>query len=189
MSAITAAAAVSTQPTTEPTGSLTVNNRVLVFSYGSNMSMKQLKERVGANVILIGVVQLDGWKLAFDKVSYMVKGPDGKMMKDLNQPNGKANIVPSDGSVVTGVACMLTEAQLTALDKCEAVHLGHYKRHTVSVTLQGFTEPAIAYVATPEFTKLGYLKPTDEYLQTILTGAQESGIDTAPIVVAAENRL
>ena len=122
------------------------------FAYGSNMSAKRIRERLGWSPSRIPVI-LKGYLLAFNKQSN-----DG----------GKANIQLSEGNKVEGILYFVKERDLIILDKYEGVADKQYKRENIEVIdLLGRKIPAIAYTAInigPESL------PTPQYLNFLLEG-------------------
>ena len=167
--------------------------RYLYFAYGSNMSVSQIRERIDNSeekVIVLGRAVLQNYQLIFNKKSSL-HSVGGKQVSLLN---GKANIAKSVHSSVAGVLFSLTENQVVRMDQYEGarIHPPHYLKKVVSVEMldgqnKGVSVNAITYIASDRFTSQGYIKPTEDYLETILTGAKENGIDTDPIELAANN--
>jgi hypothetical protein len=84
------------------------------FAYGSNLSQRRLRERIGAASPL-GIARLTDYRLVCDKL-----GADG---------SAKANLSPAPGGVVLGASYRVTEAALAILDGFE----GGYDRVTLRV--------------------------------------------------------
>lgn len=131
------------------------------FAYGSNMSAVQMRSRTGS--VLAGLkAQLQGYRVEFNK-----RGRDG---------TGKANIVPDEASTVWGVVYDCGPNELEKLDRHEGVDSGNYVRKAVVVHLEnGEQVAAITYVAGERFIG-DSLRPSAEYLQTILDGAREHAL-------------
>jgi gamma-glutamylcyclotransferase len=126
------------------------------FAFGSNMLRSRLEtERVG-QVIDLGIATLEGYKIAFNKLSKK----DG---------TGKTNIISSPVSQVVGVIYNLTEEQFIKLDSIEGVG---YVRTLVSVKYNNEVVPAYTYIATDNAID-DSLKPKQEYLQHLIDGAKE----------------
>lgn len=126
---------------------------MLYFAYGSNMLRSRLEERVG-EVVDRGVAKLKEYKIKFNK-----KGKDG---------SGKTNITLQKKSEVWGVGYELTDEQINLLDGIE----DGYKRDTINVILENKKVQAEIYFALPEKID-GSLLPTIEYLDFLMSGAQE----------------
>ncbi|MDP6210809.1 MAG: gamma-glutamylcyclotransferase family protein [SAR324 cluster bacterium] len=122
------------------------------FAYGSNMSARRIRHRLGWSPPRIAVT-LQDYLLAFNKQS-----ADG----------GKANIQVSSGDEVEGILYFVKEDDLLTMDTYEGVAEQQYKRLDIEVIdLSGRPMPAVAYVALntgPES------RPTVEYLNYLLEG-------------------
>jgi len=122
------------------------------FAYGSNMSARRIRHRLGWSPSRIAVT-LQDYLLAFNKQS-----ADG----------GKANIKVSSGDEVEGILYFVKEDDLLTMDTYEGVAEQQYKRLDIEVIdLSGRHIPAVAYVALntgPES------RPTAEYLNYLLEG-------------------
>ncbi|MDG1178416.1 MAG: gamma-glutamylcyclotransferase [SAR324 cluster bacterium] len=122
------------------------------FAYGSNMSARRIRHRLGWSPPRIAVT-LQDYLLAFNKQS-----ADG----------GKANIQVSSGDKVEGILYFVKEDDLLTMDTYEGVAEQQYKRLDIEVIdLSGRPMPAVAYVALntgPES------RPTVEYLNYLLEG-------------------
>jgi len=122
------------------------------FAYGSNMSARRIRHRLGWSPSRIAVT-LQDYLLAFNKQS-----ADG----------GKANIKVSSGDEVEGILYFVKEDDLLTMDTYEGVAEQQYKRLDIEVIdLSGRAIPAVAYVALntgPE------TRPTVEYLNYLLEG-------------------
>jgi hypothetical protein len=122
------------------------------FAYGSNMSARRIRHRLGWSPSRIAVT-LQDYLLAFNKQS-----ADG----------GKANIKVSSGDEVEGILYFVKEDDLLTMDTYEGVAEQQYKRLDIEVIdLSGRHIPAVAYVALntgPE------TRPSVEYLNYLLEG-------------------
>jgi len=122
------------------------------FAYGSNMSARRIRHRLGWAPSRISVT-LQDYLLSFNKQSN-----DG----------GKANIQISPGDKVEGILYFVKEDDLLTLDGYEGVAQKQYKRQELAVMdLSGRPMRAIAYIALntgPES------RPTLEYLNYLLEG-------------------
>lgn len=132
------------------------NNVVWYFAYGSNLSKKQMNDRVGP-WRESQKATLRSWKLVFNVPSTTWGGV-------------AANIVltghPSD--VVFGAIYLITQDQLDILtNKYE-----HDPPKTVSVDAEGKNKKAEVYVFKNDKPRI---KPSDKYLQTILSGLRDHG--------------
>ena len=129
------------------------------FAYGSNMSARRIRHRLGWAPSRISVI-LQGYLLAFNKQSC-----DG----------GKANIQASPEDEVEGILYFVREEDLLTMDKYEGVAEKQYRRQDFEVVdLSGRPMPAVAYVALntgPES------RPTSEYLNYLLEGGHLLSLD------------
>jgi len=122
------------------------------FAYGSNMSARRIRHRLGWAPSRIATI-LPDYQLAFDKQSN-----DG----------GKANIQFSSGNNVEGVLYFVKEEDLVVLDEYEGVADQQYVRHELEVQDRaGHLMPAVAYVALNTGKES---RPTREYLNFLLEG-------------------
>ena len=131
------------------------------FAYGSNLSMDRKEKRTGC-IREARVAHLPGYRLAFNK-----QGENGEVY---------ANIMPADGDEVWGVIYRCNPEAMAKLDHCEGVDSGHYTREQVTaITRSGDAVPAETYIAGE-----GHLceegRPSDRYLNCILSGAKEHGL-------------
>lgn len=133
---------------------------VWYFAYGSNLLVEQMIERTGA----IGhaddpprIARLSGYRLVFQSLEE--RGP------------AFANIHRSDDEV-HGVVYRCSSAHLSILD----VYESGYERLVISVSdQQGEVLEAVAYIVNPaQPARFG--RPSDEYLDRIVTGARQHGL-------------
>ncbi|WP_333785376.1 gamma-glutamylcyclotransferase family protein [Thermocrinis sp.] len=132
---------------------------VLYFAYGSNMNLKQMRERCGDSWKKIGVGYVEGYKLVFD-------GPSSKWN------GGVANLVQDPTGRVWGVLFELESFE------CLDLHEGYpgvYDRKEVSVVVPelGQVLKAVAYVR-PKPREIR--KPSERYLNTVIEGAKENSL-------------
>ena len=132
---------------------------VYYFAYGSNMNLKQMKERCGDKWRKVGIGYVEGYELVFDGYSSLWGGPT-------------ANIVENPAERVWGVLFELEGFE--SLD----VREGYPKCYTrgkvaVHVSKTGQIVMAQTYIR-PEPLKRG--KPPRDYLDTIIRGARENGL-------------
>jgi sulfite reductase (NADPH) flavoprotein alpha-component len=134
------------------------------FGYGSNTNLASLRAK--------GVVPrrseravLRGWRLLFNVRHFF------------RHEGGVANIEPTgDASdAVWGVVHVCESTHLALLDAAEACDHG-YDRIKVSVKTDHGDRLAITYVGMPAFLDKD-CRPTQRYLNILLTGAVEAGID------------
>ena len=122
------------------------------FAYGSNMSARRIRHRLGWAPSRISAT-LQDYLLSFNKQS-----SDG----------GKANIQISPGDEVEGILYFVKEDDLLTLDGYEGVAQKQYKRQELEVMdLSGRPMRAIAYIALNTGAES---RPTLEYLNYLLEG-------------------
>lgn len=133
---------------------------MLYFSYGSNMSVPRLKDRVpSANVKYVAT--LNGHILQFHK-----KSIDGSSKCDAYETNNPEHSV-------IGVVFEIADIEKSELDRKEGLGYGYKEKNVTLITESGETIVAITYYATnidPE------LKPYHWYKHHVLTGARENGL-------------
>ncbi len=133
---------------------------MLYFSYGSNMSVKRLKDRVPSAEAKY-VATLKGHELRFHK-----KGMDGSGKCDAHETNNPAHSV-------IGVVFEIPEMEKPRLDAEEGLGRGYGEKLVTITTQAGDTLTAVTYYATSIDSNL---KPYQWYLHHVLTGAEEHGL-------------
>ena len=132
---------------------------IKVFCYGSNLTTRRLKNRIG-KFKLLGITQLKGYKLLFHKIS-----KDG---------SGKANIqhTNENTNTVWGIVIEITDEQKHELDIYEGKGKG-YNEIPIKVILTDGTEITVnTYVADKDKIN-DSLKPYDWYKALVVFGALE----------------
>lgn len=131
------------------------------FAYGSNMDAARLfEQRLAPKGVPRGervAGRLDGWKLAFDKPSRLLKG------------GAAANIVMTGDGVVHGTLTALPDAGFDVLDIYEGVAGGHYERRTIRV-MRGDTGQEVDAIVYVALIQNEGLKPPRAYLDCLLAG-------------------
>ena len=130
---------------------------ILYFAYGSNLDVDRMQERTGH---IPGARRgcLYGYRLAFNKRA--------------SRGGVYANIVPSDTDQVWGVVYRCDPHAMKALDACEGVGTGHYRRIHVTILLDdGSTVESDTYVAAQQCV-VPEGSPAADYLERILRGAR-----------------
>ena len=136
---------------------------MLYFAYGSNMWRAQMRERCPDHELL-GKAVLKDHALCFPRSSPIRKC-------------GVAGLAARPGAEVWGVVYRLSDEDLATLDRREGYdpslppHLNRYDRHTVRVLMDGEARGCLTYFAREE---PGQHVPGAEYMQAILTGAEEN---------------
>ncbi|MFO7792300.1 MAG: gamma-glutamylcyclotransferase family protein [Candidatus Saliniplasma sp.] len=146
--------------------------KVKYFAYGSNMNLEQMKER-GTKVHDIQKAKLPGWTLDFT-------------YKSVTREGGVLDIVPGDeDDMVQGVVYSIDRISLEKLDRFEGREIkdgrevGAYRRQFIPVRLDEDCKTVLTYVVNriPEYKKDTHFPPSDDYMDTVIRGAREHGLD------------
>ncbi|MDD3858938.1 MAG: BPL-N domain-containing protein [Bacteroidales bacterium] len=154
------------------------NNKVLLFAYGSNMNLRDLnlyfkKNNVKANISIVGVACLKNYKLSWSKFSK-------------TRDCGTLNIESSENSEVWGIVIQVDKYTLQLFDKKEG-HPKHYQRIKVSVvTNENSILETHTYTSHPAHITANFW-PTEDYLNTVISGAIEHKLPTDYIKTLQEN--
>ncbi len=140
------------------------------FAFGSNLHIGQMKDR-GIEIIETEIAQLPGWKLAFTIYSK-------------NWGGGVGDIVPCSNDKVEGVIYTIHKKGLEKLDHYEGrdikneMDIGMYRRQHIPVKTKKGWKTVLTYTVnrTPEYKKRSCIKPSSEYLDTIIKGAVEHNL-------------
>lgn len=140
------------------------------FAYGSNLSTDQMEQRE-IPVVSMERAELPGWTLSFPVNSRSWGG-------------GVADIVPSEKERVEGVVYTIEIEGLNNLDHYEGRKLddgmetGMYRRQYLPVKLDDGWKTVLTYVVNlaVEYKKDMHIKPSKEYLGTIIAGVTEHGL-------------
>lgn len=129
------------------------------FSYGSNMSIKRLLERVpSAKKVDVGTLEMH--ELKFHKISKN----DGSAKCDACETGNPKH-------VLYGVVFDISEEEKHELDKKEGLGYGYEQKDVKILLNNGATIDAFTYYATNISPKL---KPLDWYKEHVLRGAKEN---------------
>ncbi len=142
-------------------------NRIEYFAYGSNLNTDQLKER-GVSIKSSQKVKLPEWNLAFTIYSDSWGG-------------GVGDILPSKDEIVEGVVYRIDRESVRQLDHYEGRNLkddmevGMYRKQYIPVKMEDGWRTVLTYVVNRSIEhKLKVnLKPSEEYMDTIISGARE----------------
>ncbi|MEP5763364.1 MAG: gamma-glutamylcyclotransferase [Halieaceae bacterium] len=140
------------------------------FAYGSNMSLRRLRERVPA-VSMLGSCALSGHQLRFHK-----SGQDGSAKCD-------AFYTGQQEQLLHGALYEIDQGGKSALDRVEGLGMGYQEKLVEVVTAAGVCVEAVTYYATHIDENL---LPFCWYRQHVLVGAQELGLPQ-PHVELIEN--
>ncbi len=140
------------------------------FAYGSNLSLKQMKER-GIKVIDSKIAELPEWKLTFT-------------IHSQNWGGGVGDIIPKRDHVLEGVIYTIPKENLENLDHYEGreidddMELGMYRKQHIPVKTSNGWNTVLTYLVnrTEEYRSKTYIKPSEDYMDTIISGAREHGL-------------
>ena len=142
----------------------------LVFAYGSNMDIAQMRERYPDSKDRLDpvVAKAEGWKLCFPRYSGHREG-------------GVGSIIRAPGELVWGIVChIVTSLDLKRLDTREGVFTNAYYRERLVVkTQEGKEIEPWTYFAVPQDTPPRHYAPAKDYLALYIRGAEHFGLDAA----------
>ena len=151
-----------------------MSENILYFAYGSNLSLEQMRERIGSKPKVISGAYLENHRLGFTLYS------------KLTWKGGVADIVPEAGSKVWGVIYELTEEQLDKIDHYEGYKKDRdpkknfYNRLEVEVVdKKGVKQLCLTYqaeVGDEKRRKYLYHRPSEKYYEVIRKGGEEHGL-------------
>ncbi len=131
------------------------------FAYGSNMSLRRLRERVpGAE--RLGIVSLVGHSLRFHKVSII----DGSAKCD-------AFFTSDPGDTIFGALYEIPEFEKDGLDEVEGLGKGYEEKNVLVFDELGQSSQAFTYFATIVDPSL---LPYSWYVYHVVRGAKEIGV-------------
>lgn len=140
---------------------------LLYFAYGSNMNLNQMAFRC-PDAAVVDTVRLEGYRLAF---------------RTNGGGNGVATILPEEGSYVDGVLWRISERDEQHLDHYEGFPF-LYGKEPVTVTDQdGVRREIMAYTMNSPYKDTPAM-PSHAYLEGILNGCRQNGIDTQTVIEA-----
>ena len=139
----------------------------LYFAYGSNMNLNQMAFRC-PEAEVVDTVRLDGYRLAF-----CMNGGG----------NGVATILPEEGSYVDGVLWQISERDEQNLNRYEGFPVLYGKEPVSVVDQDGIRREAMAYTMNSPYKDVPAL-PSQAYLEGILNGCWQNGIDAGPVLDA-----
>jgi cation transport regulator ChaC len=130
------------------------------FAYGSNLLSDQMVARTGP--IRTGderprIARLANYRLVFNML-----GSDGQIYANIVTPGG-------------GVLGVVYRCGREALQKLDGYERGYERQELAVIDDHGVELPAVVYIARPgKVTAEG--RPSDAYLQKIVSGAREHGL-------------
>ena len=133
------------------------------FAYGSNMGRERLELHRAIKVLEVRQGVLENYRLVFNKIS------------SVRPSTGCANIVPSEGDSVFGILYRIRDSDIETMDIFEGVSSDQYHRENILVRDEenSLVESEV-YIADQVGENL---EPSIEYLDSLVEGAVESGID------------
>ena len=142
-------------------------NEKLYFAYGSNMNRNQMAFRC-PDAEVVESVRLEGYRLAF---------------RTNGGGNGVATVVPEEGSYVDGVLWRISERVEQHLDHYEGFPYLYGKEPVVVTDQDGVRREIMAYTMNSPYKDVPAM-PSKAYLEGILNGCRQNGIETAPVLEA-----
>ncbi len=139
----------------------TSEDRVLIFSYGSNMYSKRIKNRT-PSVNILGIGKLIGYRIEFSK-----KSKDG---------SGKATLVKTNNKdFVWGTIFSISKQEKQLLDEAEGLGHGYKEDHINVKTNTNEDVYPLTYVADESYIDNSLL-PYDWYKRLVVEGAKENDL-------------
>ena len=139
----------------------------LYFAYGSNMNLNQMAFRC-PDAEVVDTVRLEGYRLAF---------------RTNGGGAGVATVVPEEGSCVDGVLWRISEQDEQHLDHYEGFPYLYGKEPVTVTDRNGQQREIMAYTMNSPYRDTPAM-PSKAYLEGILNGCRQNGIETAPVLEA-----
>ena len=114
----------------------------------------------------VDTVRLEGYRLAF-----------------CGEENGVATILPEEGSYVDGVLWRISQRDERRLNYYEGFPRLYGKEPVVVTNQDGIRREIMAYTMNSPYKDKPAL-PSQAYLEEILSGCRQNGIDTGPVLDA-----
>lgn len=135
-----------------------MSGKTYYFAYGSNMDTQQMLKRV-PSAKKIGIGRLEGYSLRFNR-------------RGTYRNSGVASVEKANDEVL-GVVWEIKSSDIAILTKIEDP--AAYDRETIEVMFDdGRTQPCITYIAKKQDN---FIAPESDYLELIINGAKEAGIN------------
>lgn len=138
------------------------------FSYGSNMNAQQMAFRC-PDAEAVGPVRLKDYRLVF-------------------RGSGVATIIPESGSHVDGVLWRISEQDEHHLDHYEGYPILYGKESIIVSNRECGELKAMVYIMNPPYRDTPAL-PTQIYLEGIIEGCRQNGLEISPVLEAYQNVL
>ena len=136
------------------------------FSYSSNMNAQQMAFRC-PDAEAVGPVRLKDYRLVF-------------------RGSGVATIIPESGSHVDGVLWRISEQDEHHLDHYEGYPILYGKEPITVSNRECGEQKAMVYTMNPPYRDTPAL-PTQLYLEGILEGYKQNGLEIRPVLEAYRN--
>lgn len=136
----------------------------LYFAYGSNMNLEQMAFRC-PDASVVGVVRVNDYRLTFCGGSHA----------------GVATIMPQPGSHVDGVLWRISATDEKHLDFYEGYPRLYGKESIEVIDSSGQKMTVMAYTMNSPYRECPAV-PSQGYLQGIVEGCRQNGIDPTPVL-------
>ncbi|XP_032413522.1 gamma-glutamylcyclotransferase [Xiphophorus hellerii] len=147
-----------------PDNNMENSQTFLYFAYGSNLLKERLQLK-NPSATVYCVAKLKDYKLVFGNY---------KGLASDRWHGGVATIEDSPGDEVWGVVWRMSISDLESLDNQENVMLGAYRPVELSVKTKGQDISCRTYI----MNSCVYARPSPQYLQVIVMGAEQHGLPT-----------
>ena len=139
------------------------------YAYGSNMSTKYIRDYCPSAQFVMRA-QLPNYRIEFRRFSTDLQG-------------GISTIMEAPGELVHGVIYDIPKAEILELDILEDIPLGLYKREAFLVRDEkgGWQQAHLYRIVNPT----GPYVPAGRYIEMMIEGAREHGLDGAYIEALA----
>ncbi len=137
-------------------------NRIIIFSYGSNMYSKRLIKRVpSVKILCIGKSQ--GFKVEFSKRS--------------EDKSGKATLIKTTNKsdIIWGTISIISKKEKPLLDKAEGLGKGYYEEYIPIKTKTDEGIYLLTYIAEDSYIDKKLI-PYSWYKTLVIEGAKENGL-------------
>lgn len=141
------------------TGSVIAPDRIFYWAYGSNLCIRQMKRRC-PRAIKYGPMSVNDSALIF---------------------RGVADVTVREGSTTPGGLWQITAECERSLDQYEGVASKMYLKRYFRIEVQGKKYTCLFYQMR---AKEGVLPPSEDYLNTIVEGYRDFGLNLAPLDAA-----
>ena len=147
---------------------------VKYFAYGSNMADAVMTENCPPHRFL-GVARLPDHRVMFNR-------------RSVRTGTGVADVMPAGGESVWGVLYEVDEAGLASLDRKEGYDRA-YRREPLAVELASDGSRQLAMTYSVREKEPVEVQPSESYLESILSAADERGLPAAYVEALREHGL